>query len=151
MRNPVHLIFFLFLCFNFFNLNAQEGRQTLVQALSKLETTLNKASPGASQQIYISAQGIVEEWDTTHRFKMIYDLREINLTEINIVHFDESAEASLLLVCKGSVNCVKLEEKDQRAKYFNQIYAFTLPLENQRHLADIYNLLVEIQQALPKR
>jgi hypothetical protein len=143
------LVLSLFMFIN--TAHTQESRQSLVHAINKLETTLEKILHADSQRIFVSMKGIVEEWDTSHTYRMIYDVREIDLTEVNIVQISDRSEAALLLNCKIQDNCVKVEEKDKKVKYFNQIYAFTLPIEKQRHLAEIYELLVEIQQSLPKR
>lgn len=154
LNNPTNMkivrYFLVLILYCHLPLQAQESKHKLVQAISELDAQLVKIFSGGNSHFFVSMNGLVEEWDTIMKYKISYDIRDIDLSTIQIKELPESNEASLVLQCKNQNNCIRYEHEQNKTRYLTQVFAFTLPIENKSELTRLFQLLTNIQSTLPR-
>ncbi len=144
------IIMLLLVLFSFMQTYAQESRIGIVKSINTIESIFEDAYPDGKSGIHITTSGIVEEWDSTYLFRLVYNLRDIDLAKSEVEAQFERNELAILLVCRHGDNCVKVLEGSAKARFYHQFYGFTLPGNRQRDLNEVLLQLIEIQKKLPR-
>lgn len=132
------------------SLTAQDVLVRRAKAINMVEQLFSFAVPDSLTGVHIVMNGMVEEWDSLSQFSIRYQLREMDLQQAEIMHFEEANEVALLLPCMQNDNCVKLTDFSKKQKYYSSVHAFTMPGNKERVLAEILELLKEIRTTLPR-
>lgn len=130
------------------NLFGQQNKIKLVSAINTVEEIFAEVYPGNHTGIHISVSGMVEEWDSTYRYTMRYDLRDIDLQLAAIVENTTNKELYIELICIQQQNCIQLTEQGKGHRYYNNAQAFAMPASEERKLEEILLKLKLIQQNL---
>lgn len=129
---------------------AQQNKTNLVSAINAVEDIFGLVYPGNRMGVHISVNGMIEEWDSTYRYTMRYDLRDIDLSLATVVENKASKELYIDLVCKQQQNCIKLTEQDKGHRYYSSAQAFAMPVSEERKIEEILLYLHSIQQNLSR-
>ncbi len=129
---------------------AQQNKIKLVSAINAVEEIFGLVYPGNRMGVNISVSGMIEEWDSTYRYTMRYDLRDIDLSLATVVENTASKELYIDLVCKQQQNCIKLTEQGKGHRYYSSAQAFAMPVSEERKIEEILLYLHSIQQNLSR-
>lgn len=131
-------------------LQAQDVLVKRATAINMVEQLFSFAVADSQTGVHITMNGMVEEWDSLSHFSIRYQLREMDLQQAEIMHFEAANEVALLLPCMRNEYCVKLTGGNNKQKLYSSVHAFTMPGNKERALAEILDMLKEIRSTWPR-